>query len=235
MPGVLKHKWFERRHMQHQIRRWDEDHTAELHTAWMNGSGMMIWENVFGSLELWNPRDRSILRAMLPIQRRFSHLFNHGEWTPLVPVEQPGIFASLWEAAGLRLWTLVNRTEATCRGGFLKFRPAANHRLFDLIRGVEAAEASATVLLAGVIPPRGIACFVSGTPEALGKDFERFTKEQAALESRQGFFHRPAPGSHDDGLGQTGCANAGPCRHGGSSPGHGGLANRDARAGVRFL
>lgn len=186
-PGVLKHKWFERRHMQHQIRRWDQDHTAELHTAWMNGSGMMIWENVFGSLELWNQRDRSILRAMLPIQRRFSQLFSQGEWTPLVPVEQPGIFASLWEAAGLRLWTLVNRTEATRQGAFLKFRPAANHRLFDLIRGVEAAEAAASMLLPGVIPPRGIACFVSGTPEALGKDFERFTKEQAALESRRDF------------------------------------------------
>jgi formylglycine-generating enzyme required for sulfatase activity len=187
VPGVLKHKWFERRHMQHQIRRWDEDHTAELHTAWMNGSGMMIWENIFGSLALWNQRDRSILRAMLPIQRRFTQLFNQGEWTPLVPVEQPGLFASLWEAAGLRLWTLVNRTEATRQGGFLRFQPAANHRLFDLVRGVEFTGASAGALLEGVIPPRGIGCFVSGTPEALGKDFERFRQAQARLESRRTF------------------------------------------------
>ena len=49
VPGVLRNKWFERRHMQHQINRWDRDHTSELHRAWMNGSGMMIWENVFGS------------------------------------------------------------------------------------------------------------------------------------------------------------------------------------------
>jgi len=192
VPGVLKHKWIERRHLQHQIRRWDQDHTAELHTAWMNGSGMMIWENVFGSLELWNQRDRSILRAMLPIQRRFSKLFNQGQWTPLVPVEQPGLFASLWEAEGLRLWTLVNRTETTCQGAFLKFQPAAHQRVFDLIGGAETAGSSATMLLGGAIPPRGIGCFISGTPQGLGKKFERFVKEQAQLESRRSFStHRP--------------------------------------------
>jgi hypothetical protein len=54
-PGVLRQKWFERRHMQHQIRRWDHDHTAELHAAWMNGSGIMVWENVFG---FWVPSSR---------------------------------------------------------------------------------------------------------------------------------------------------------------------------------
>ena len=37
VPGVLKHKWFEQHHMQHQIRRWDLDHSGELHSAWMNG------------------------------------------------------------------------------------------------------------------------------------------------------------------------------------------------------
>lgn len=66
-PGVLRAKWLERRHMQHQIRRWDHDHTGEVHSAWMNGSGILVWENVFGSLVPWNPRDRSLLRAMLPI------------------------------------------------------------------------------------------------------------------------------------------------------------------------
>jgi hypothetical protein len=88
----------------------------------MNGSGMMIWENVFGSRVPWNQRDRSILRAMLPIQRRFTRLFNNGNWTPLVPVEQPGVFATLWEDNGLRLWTLVNRNETMCSGTLLKVR-----------------------------------------------------------------------------------------------------------------
>jgi formylglycine-generating enzyme required for sulfatase activity len=188
-PGVLQHKWFERHHMQHQIRRWDQDHTGELHAAWMNGSGMMIWENVFGSWAPWNQRDRSILRGMLPIQRRFTKLFNDGSWTPLVPVEQPGVFATLWEGDALRLWTLVNRNESACHGLLLKAPSVAEHRYFDLSRGVEIGGHAdkETVFLSGNIPPRGIGCFLSGTRAALGLDFDRFLLQQARLDARKCF------------------------------------------------
>ena len=137
VPGVLRNKWIERRHMQHQIRRWDHDHTGELHSAWMNGSGMLVWENVFGSLVPWNQRDRSILRAMLPIQRRFTALFSGERWTPLVPVLQSGVFASLWEDEDLRLWTLVNRTSKTIEGTLLQVPAVPEHRYFDLVAGRE--------------------------------------------------------------------------------------------------
>jgi hypothetical protein len=29
--------------MQHQIKRWNVDHSGELHSAWMNGSGLLVW------------------------------------------------------------------------------------------------------------------------------------------------------------------------------------------------
>ncbi|MBI3721034.1 MAG: hypothetical protein HY248_00645, partial [Fimbriimonas ginsengisoli] len=106
VPGILRNKWFERRHLQHQIRRWDHDHTGELHTAWINGSGMLVWENVFGTFVGWCPHDASLLRAMLPIQRRYLDLFTGDGWTPLVATEKPEVFASQWDGRGLRLWTL---------------------------------------------------------------------------------------------------------------------------------
>ena len=189
VPGVLKHKWLEQHHMQHQIRRWDHDHTGELHSAWINGSGMMIWENVFGSWVPWNSRDRSILRAMSPIQRRFTRLFNDGLWTPLVPVEQSGVFASLWAGQGVRLWTLINRAETTKDGTFLSVPSVANHRYFDLVRGIEIPTTSdgQTTFLSGSVLPRGIACFVSGTKAGLGSDFEQFLLQQAHLDARKDF------------------------------------------------
>ena len=99
MPGVLRHKWLERRHMQHQIKRWDHDHTGELHAAWMNGSGMMVWENVFGS---WVALEcRATARSCGRCCRSsgdITRLFSGEGWTPLVPTEQPGVYASLWEA-----------------------------------------------------------------------------------------------------------------------------------------
>ena len=188
-PGVLRHKWLERRHMQHQIRRWDHDHTGELHSAWMNGSGMMVWENVFGSWMPWNQRDRSILRLMLPIQRRFHRLFTGEGWTPLVPTEQPGLFASLWEADGVRLWTLVNRGEKTCAGPLLKATFMPDHRYFDLVAGCELAPGGrgANVLLSGLLPPRGIGCLVSGTKKVLDAEFSGFLERQARVNAQRAF------------------------------------------------
>ena len=143
----------------------------------------MIWENVFGSWIPWNARDRALLRAMLPVQRRFTTLLQGEGWTPLLPVEQPGLFASLWEDGRLRLWTLVNRTEQSLEGPLLRVTAAVGHRYFDLLRGRTAASKAEAggVLLSGAVPARGIGCFVSGAEEDLGRDFARFLKEQRRL------------------------------------------------------
>ena len=185
-PGVLRLKWLERHHMEHQIRRWDYDHTSELQSAWMNGSGMMVWESVFGCWVPWNERDRSILRAILPIQRRYTQLFNGEEWTPLVPVEHPGIFASRWEGDGLQLWTLVNRIEKRVEGPLLRVVPKTGTGYFDLIRGQAAVGRPEGIhaVLQGVIPPRGVGCFISGGGKQLGRDFRRFLKRQAQEDAR---------------------------------------------------
>jgi len=180
-PGVLRNKWFERRHMQHQIHRWDEDHTAELHTAWMNGSGMLVWENVFGSLKLWSARDRTILRGMSPIQRRFHHLFAGEDWTPLVPTEPHGVYANLWTNGALRLWTLVNRTDHTVSGTLRRVRRGQpEERYFDLIAGQEVSAAASPGGLQLTIPihPRGVGAIVAGTDAALGPDFKTFLADQ---------------------------------------------------------
>ena len=134
-PGVLRNKWFERRHMQHQIKRWDRDHASELHTAWMNGAGMMVWENVFGTWNGWNPRDRSILRAMLPIQRRYASLFTGEGWEPLVETQRPDVYASLWTDGGLRLWTLINRSDDPVTGSLIEVSHNDGDCYYDLIQG----------------------------------------------------------------------------------------------------
>lgn len=185
-PGVLRNKWFERRHLQHQIKRWHHDHTGELHTAWMNGSGMMIWENVFGSWVGWSVRDRSLLRAMLPIQRHFAGLFQGEGWTPLVPTAQPALYASAWEGGDLRLWTLVNRSEQTVHGPLLPV-PDQPARFFDLIAGreVQPALRNGAAVLAGSIAPRGLGGFVAlPAGRRLEAGFRSLLRGQQALARR---------------------------------------------------
>ncbi len=193
-PGVLWNKWFERRHMMHQIQRWNPDHTGELHMAWMNGSGMLVWENVFGSRVGWSPCDRSILRSVLPIQRRYVALFSGERWTPLVPTQHGNVYASLWEAGGVRLWTLVNRANQGAEGALLSVSHVRGQHYFDLIAGRECGRVDGgEVSLDGSIRPRGVAAFVAGTAEVLGADFQTFLARQATMD-RQADWNASSPG-----------------------------------------
>ena len=181
VPGVLRHKWLERRHMQHQTQRWNSDHSSELHTAWMNGTGMMVWENVFGSWVPWNARDRSLLRAILPIQRRYTAIFSGERWTPLVSVGRPNIYASLWEADHLRLWTVVNRSTNPVSGSLMKVAAVSGQRYFDLIAGRElrVAAEDGLVELTAEIPARGVGCFLAISSTKTDDGFRAFLAAQS--------------------------------------------------------
>ena len=140
-PGALRAKWFEPRHMLHQTRRWDRDRTAQLRTAWLNGAGTLVWENVFGSWVGWSPRDRAALSAMLCVQRRFARHLSHGEWTPLADpadVTAPSIFSSRFEHDGSRLWTIVGRDgHALGPSDEMRTESRAHERWFELMTGQE--------------------------------------------------------------------------------------------------
>lgn len=95
--------------MQHQIRRWDRSHLAEMEDAWFNGSGMLIWENVFGSWNPWSRTDRQVWRRAVRILRAFASELASERWTPFVPTGAPGVYASRWDGPDATLWLLVNR------------------------------------------------------------------------------------------------------------------------------
>ena len=186
VPGVLRNKWFERRHMQHLISRWQRDHTPELHTAWMNGCGLMVWENVFGTWVGWNARDRALLRAMLPIQRRYHRLFSAGQWTPLVATRASNVYASQWDDGGRRLWTLVNRSEKAVDGVLLEVAHHAGAEYWDLIHGRRLAPTlqGGLALLESQIGARGVGAVLAGPPAALGPDLPAFLDRQTAVRQR---------------------------------------------------
>lgn len=108
-PGVFANRVLDRHHMIHVVRRWMEDHTPEIQLAWMNGVGMVVWENIFGSWNGWRDRDAVHWALASQVLRRWSRHFTEGAWTPLACMPAPGVFASSWELDGVRLWTLVNR------------------------------------------------------------------------------------------------------------------------------
>jgi sulfatase-modifying factor enzyme 1 len=112
VPGVLRARWFEQRHMMHHTRRWDRDHSAELRSAWVNGAGVLLWDVVFGVRVDWSPRDRDLLRQMVETYRRFAAHLTRGEWEPLADLHPDataaGVAGSRWTLDGVELYTLAN-------------------------------------------------------------------------------------------------------------------------------
>lgn len=144
---------------------------------------MVVWEVVFGSWVGWSARDRSVLSAMLPIQRRFASLFSGEGWTPLVQAEAANVYATLWEGPGIRLWTLVNRGNQPVSGLLLKVPALTGASYFDLFAGQELSPDihDGTAFLQGTLAPSGIGGFVTGTAASLGPDFSRFLAMQREL------------------------------------------------------
>ncbi|MDK1326468.1 SUMF1/EgtB/PvdO family nonheme iron enzyme [Arthrobacter sp. zg-Y1143] len=114
VPGVLRARWFERRHMQHHIRRWHRDHAEELRAAWLNGVGVLVWEVVFGAWVGWNDRDSATLRRMVPVQRGFHRWLVDGEWTPLTVTEGP-VVGSSFDLDGVKLLLLANTSDTDAK------------------------------------------------------------------------------------------------------------------------
>jgi formylglycine-generating enzyme len=107
---VLRNKWFEQRQMQYIVRRWHVSHTEEIHTAWLNGAGVIVWDNVFGVTRPWQALDRALLSTTHSIQREAWRFFSDGTWTPYVPTGHPALEASVWDLPGARLVTIANRS-----------------------------------------------------------------------------------------------------------------------------
>ncbi|MCM3659722.1 SUMF1/EgtB/PvdO family nonheme iron enzyme [Georgenia satyanarayanai] len=156
VPGVLRAHWYERRHMQHHVRRWHRDHSEELQSAWLNGVGVMVWEVVFGVWVGWTPRDAATVARMVAVQRAAGDLLLEGEWTPLTELapeaDAAGVHASRWELDGLTLWTLVNRGSEDWTGPVLPDGAVTGGRLLALTDDDGAGPVT--------VPGRGIAALL---------------------------------------------------------------------------
>jgi hypothetical protein len=110
-PSIHRHRWIEPRHRQLTIARWDTSRRKDIVYSFFTGSGLILWDNVFGS---WNPysrADRRLLAETSVVLDAYADLIAHGEWLPLVPTGVSGLDANVWRKDGLELTILRNRTD----------------------------------------------------------------------------------------------------------------------------
>ena len=189
VPGVYRNKWFERHHMQHAIARWSSDKTPLLQTAWMNGSGMLIWENVFGQWLGWCERDKSAYRLMHSVQKFFTDIFSGDDWIPLSEKSDiPGVYISTWGNDGYKIRTLINRKDSPAEGKIFRIENNAGNRHFNLMTGEEVKGSTDGPYLAisGKIAARGSGCFLSVKSEKIDRNLTDFLDVQKRLAAKGG-------------------------------------------------
>ncbi|WP_053205108.1 SUMF1/EgtB/PvdO family nonheme iron enzyme [Jiangella muralis] len=164
VPGVLRATWFERRHVLHHTRRWNHSHLEELQSAWLNGSGLLVWETVFGVWVGWSARDRSLLRSMRRVQREYRDWLQGDDWTPLAdhPGDGAPVYASRWVHDGVPLWTVVNRSDAEWDGPWLAVE--ATGAFTELTTGTALSvtkDEDGRTVIGGRLPAGGVAAVVA--------------------------------------------------------------------------
>jgi sulfatase modifying factor 1 len=173
-PGVLRAKWFERRHVLHHTRRWHRSHVEEIQSAFLNGCGILIWECVFGVWVGWSARDKTLLKGMRRVLDRFTPWLQSEQWTPLA--DHPGsgvqVFASRWEHDGTVLWTIVNRG-GDYEGPWLVTDVSSAWRWAEVAFGIELTletTPDGPTVVSGRLPAGGIAAVVATQDPALVPD-----------------------------------------------------------------
>ena len=173
-PGLLRLKWIEPRHMQHQIKRWDRTHEGEIETAFLNGSGMLVWENVFGTWNPWREKDRRLWRRAAAILKRFGAQFTGEGWDPFYPTERPALFAHRWPGDGVTLFTLLNQGPPFAAAPLVAVELPAGAEVFDLWNGARLRVAGGKAI--GAVERLG--CIAVVAEERVTEDFLRFLDAQ---------------------------------------------------------
>jgi formylglycine-generating enzyme required for sulfatase activity len=113
-PSIPRHRWIVPQHRQLTIRRWDTSRKQDIVYAFFNGSGLIVWDDIFGT---WNPydrQDRRLIAETAAVLDGYQDLVVYGEWLPLVPTGVSGLDANRWNetgGGGRALVALRNRTK----------------------------------------------------------------------------------------------------------------------------
>jgi iron(II)-dependent oxidoreductase len=105
--GISRAKWLIPAHMQWKINRNELNRQNSMAYSWINGQGILIWENVFGYMNPWNVADRKDLRKINAIYQQFAGLYTSDSWKPYLPTEDAKVHLSSWENNDYKIWNII--------------------------------------------------------------------------------------------------------------------------------
>jgi hypothetical protein len=109
--GISRVKWLIPEHLQWTISRWETNRQNTMAYSWINGQGILVWENIFGHMNVWNVKDRQTMRKINAIYQQFGYLYTSDSWKPYLPSGNEKIHISSWEDKDTRIWNIVSDKE----------------------------------------------------------------------------------------------------------------------------
>ncbi|MFO7669017.1 MAG: hypothetical protein R6W31_05100, partial [Bacteroidales bacterium] len=106
-------KWLMPEHKQYYISRMTRNRKPLLAHAWINGQGIQVWENIFGTMNLWSAGHRQWLRKMNAIWQSYGHFYLTDNWKPFVPLHNGTVIGSTWENDNAMIMNLVDTASST--------------------------------------------------------------------------------------------------------------------------
>jgi iron(II)-dependent oxidoreductase len=186
-PPVARAKFLESRHLVQLCARWSLDKTAELLTAFFNGAGYVVWENVWGIWNAMTEREDETAKRMFAILRKFGGVVSTGEWTPYYALKGDGLFASAFarEASGEALYTVISTVQEheTFALPLTEAQLAEDVRVYDVYHGVELKKqpgADGTVVEVALEPRAFGAIYVTKA----SSDLAQFLDEMHAMTAK---------------------------------------------------
>lgn len=177
-PGIARLKWIEPRLPLYGIRRWDRDRSEEIAAAFFNGSGIIVWENVFGTSNPWTPADRRLWKKANRILHRYSYLIKRGQWEPFVPVLQSDLYANSWMDEDKTLVVLIHQGKDPERKALIEIPHREGQDYYDLwsAERINPSLEKGNAILHGSIDRLG--CILSIRQSAVTDQFLSFLQQQ---------------------------------------------------------
>ncbi|CAH0489651.1 unnamed protein product [Peronospora farinosa] len=190
-PPVARAKFLDSRHMVQICARWSLDRTAELQTAFFNGAGYVVWENVWGIWNAMTEREDETAKRMFAILRKFGHIVSTGQWTPYYAMKDDGVFASAFslQKSEESLYTVISTVveeEVTYDLVLTEQQSGNDVRVYDVYRGVELKKqkgrnGTASSVVTVTLEPRGFgAIYVTKSPES-DNDLRQYLEKMGAM------------------------------------------------------
>lgn len=110
-PSIRRNRWLAPRHRPFVIARWEASRRRDIVSSFFEGSGLVIWENVFGSYNAYARDDRKLIAETGAVFDRYGDLFVGGSFLPLVPTGVAGLDANRFDDGTRSITTFRNRTD----------------------------------------------------------------------------------------------------------------------------